>query len=103
MFGRLALRVWVGLVLAFLFLPIGIICFYAFNSSNVQSWPIRGLSVRWFSVAWHDPQVRSALVLSLKAAVLTTVLALLLGSAAAFGVHRFRFFGREAVSLLLVL
>jgi putative spermidine/putrescine transport system permease protein len=101
--ARIGLRIWVGAVLAFLFVPIGIICFYAFNASNVQSWPIHGLSVRWFSVAWHDPQVRAAFVLSLKAAVAATVIALLLGSAAAFGVHRFRFFGREAVSLLLVL
>jgi putative spermidine/putrescine transport system permease protein len=90
-------------VLAFLFLPIAIIAFYAFNSSNVQSWPIHGLSTKWFSVAWHDPQVRAAFVLSLKAALLSTGIALLLGSAAAFGVHRFRFFGRDAVSLLLVL
>jgi putative spermidine/putrescine transport system permease protein len=101
--ARIGLRIWVGAVLAFLFVPIALICFYAFNASNVQSWPIHGLSTRWFSVAWHDPQVRAALVLSLKAAVLATVIALLLGSAAAFGVHRFRFFGREAVSLLLVL
>jgi putative spermidine/putrescine transport system permease protein len=101
--ARVGLRIWVGGVLAFLFVPIGIICFYAFNSSNVQSWPIRGLSTKWFSVAWHDPQVRAAFGLSLKAALLATAIALLLGSAAAFGVHRFRFFGREAVSLLLVL
>ena len=47
--------------------------------------------------------MRSALLLSLKAGALATAVALLLGSAAAFGVHRFRFFGREAVSLLLVL
>jgi putative spermidine/putrescine transport system permease protein len=101
--ARIGLRIWVGGVLLFLFVPIGIICFYAFNSSNVQSWPIHGLSVKWFSVAWHDPQVRAAFVLSVKAGVFATVIALLLGSAAAFGVHRFRFFGREAVSLLLVL
>jgi putative spermidine/putrescine transport system permease protein len=100
---RIMLRIWVACVLAFLFIPIGIICLYAFNSSNVQSWPIHGLSTRWFSVAWDDPQVRAALLLSLKAGVLATLIALVLGSAAAFGVHRFRFFGREAVSLLLVL
>jgi putative spermidine/putrescine transport system permease protein len=100
---RIMLRIWVAGVLAFLFITIAVICFYAFNSSNVQSWPISGLSTRWFSVAWDDPQVRAALLLSLKAGVLATVIALALGSAAAFGVHRFRFFGREAVSLLLVL
>ena len=41
---RIALGVWVVLVLAFLYLPIVIICLYAFNSSNVQSWPIAGLT-----------------------------------------------------------
>ena len=101
--ARIGLRIWVGGVLLFLFVPIAIICLYAFNSSNIQSWPIQGLSLKWFPVAWHDPEVRAAFVLSLKAAVFATVIALLLGSAAAFGVHRFRFFGREAVSLLLVL
>ena len=101
--ARIGLRIWVAGVLLFLFVPIATICLYAFNSSNVQSWPIHGLSTKWFTVAWHDPQVRAAFVLSLKAGLLATAVALLLGSAAAFGVHRFRFFGREAVSLLLVL
>ena len=100
---RLLLRVWVALVLLFLFVPIALIVLYAFNKSNVQGWPPSALSTKWITVAWHDSQVRSALLLSLKAGLLATAVALLLGSAAAFGVHRFRFFGREAVSLLLVL
>jgi putative spermidine/putrescine transport system permease protein len=100
---KVVLRVWVTLVLLFLFVPIVIICLYAFNKSNIQGWPITGLSTKWFSVAWKDAQVRSALFLSLKAGALATAVALVLGTAAAFGVHRFRFFGRETVSLLLVL
>ena len=98
-----ALAVWVGLVLTFLYVPIAVICLYAFNASNVQSWPIAGFSTKWITAAWHDEEVRTALGLSLKAALLATVIALVLGSLAAFGVHRFRFFGREAVSFLLVL
>ena len=101
--GAVLLRLWVVAVLLFLFVPILTVMLYAFNKSNVQSWPIPGFSTRWFTVAWHDPQVRSALWLSIKAACYATVIAVLLGSAAAFGVHRFRFFGREAVSLFLVL
>jgi putative spermidine/putrescine transport system permease protein len=100
---RIGLRIWTVAVLAFLFVPIAIIFLYAFNSSNIQAWPIHGLSTRWLSVAWNDPQVRSALWLSVKAGLFATAIALTLGSAAAFGVHRFRFFGREAISLLLVL
>jgi putative spermidine/putrescine transport system permease protein len=100
---RIALGVWVALVLAFLYIPIAIICLYAFNSSNVQSWPIAGLSTKWFGPAIHNGDMQQALVLSLKAAGLATLTAVLLGSAAAFGVHRFKFFGREAISFLLVL
>src|SRR5215471_8008912 len=101
--ARAGLRIWVVGVLLFLFVPIATICLYAFNSSNIQSWPIAGLSTKWFSVAWQDLQNRAAFALSVKAGLFATAVALLLGSAAVFGVHRFRFFGREAVSLLLVL
>jgi putative spermidine/putrescine transport system permease protein len=100
---RLSLGLLTGLVLAFLYVPIAIICLYAFNSSNVQSWPIAGLTTKWFSPAIHDPAMQQALWLSLKAGALATAIALVLGSMAAFGVHRFRFFGRESISFLLVL
>src|SRR3954463_3809827 len=100
---RIALGVWAFLVLAFLYVPIALICLYAFNSSNVQSWPIAGFSTKWFSPALHNGDMQDALILSLKAAALATVLALVLGSLAAFAVHRFRFFGRETISFALVL
>jgi len=100
---RLFLRVWSSLVVLFLYVPIGIIILYAFNPSSIQSWPIPSLSLKWFPVALHDPDVRSAVVLSLKTGVIATAVALVLGSAAAFAVHRFRFFGRETVSFILVL
>ena len=100
---RAALVVWVIGVLAFLFVPIVTIVLFAFDRSNVQSWPIRSYTTHWFAVAWDDPGFRSSLFLSLKAGLGATILALLLGSAAAFGVHKYRFFGREVVSLFLVL
>jgi putative spermidine/putrescine transport system permease protein len=87
----------------FLFFPIVIIMLYAFNPSNVQSWPLSGLSTRWFSSTWHNTEVRQALWLSLRAGLLATGVAMALGTMAAFAVDRFRFFGREAVSLVLVL
>ena len=100
---RAVLVVWVIGVLLFLFVPIATIVIFAFDRSNVQSWPIHHFTTSWFGVAWHDQQVRDALWLSVKAGLAATVIALTLGSAAAFAVHRFHFFGREAVSLLLVL
>jgi putative spermidine/putrescine transport system permease protein len=100
---RVVLAVWVIGVLLFLFVPIAVIVIFAFDRSNIQSWPVHHYTTKWFSVAWHDQDVRTALGLSLKAAVGATLVALALGSAAAFAVHRFRFFGREAISLVLVL
>ena len=55
------LRVWVVLVLLFLFVPIAIICLYAFNKSNVQSWPIAGLSTNGSRSRGTTRQVRAAL------------------------------------------
>jgi putative spermidine/putrescine transport system permease protein len=101
--ARIVLTAWVVLVLLFLFVPIAIILVYAFNSSNIQSWPIAGLSLRWFASAWENPEIRKALGLSLRAGLLATAVAVLLGSAAALAVHRYRFFGRETVSLIVVL
>lgn len=100
---RWLLGLWTLLVLAFLFGPILIIIVYAFNASNIQSWPISGFSLKWFASAWANHEMRTALWLSVKAALLATTVAVVLGSAAAFAVHRFRFFGRETVSFIVVL
>src|SRR3954462_2846668 len=100
---RIALGVWTTLVVLFLWLPLALIMVYAFNSLNVQSWPIPGFTTHWFSVAWHSEEVRSALWLSVRAALLATGIALVLGSAAAFAIARFPFFGREFVWLLFIL
>jgi len=100
---RVALRIWVALVLLFLFVPILLIVLYAFDPATVESWPIQGITTHWFSVAWHDQSVRSAFLLSVKVALLATCIALLLGSAVAYALHQFSFFGRDAISFLLVL
>ena len=100
---RIGLAAWTVLVVAFLWLPLLLICLYAFNSSNIQDWPLPGFSTKWFSEAWDDQEVRDALKLSIKAALAATVVAMLLGSALAFALHRFKFFGRDAISFLFVL
>jgi putative spermidine/putrescine transport system permease protein len=100
---HIGLRVATVLVIAFLWIPLLIIMLYAFNSSSIQSWPISSYTFHWFRDAWHDPDVRSALWLSLRVGLIATATAIVLGSAAAFAIHRFRFFGRETISFLLLL
>jgi putative spermidine/putrescine transport system permease protein len=102
-FTRGGLALFATLVVIFLIAPLLVIILFAFDASNVQTFPIHHWTLSWFSVAWHDPAVRSSLWLSVKAGVLATIIALILGTLVAFGIHRFRFFGRDSVSLLLVL
>ena len=92
-----------GLVLLFLYVPLLVIMLYAFNPARSQAWPLSGLSTRWFVATWNNADVRTALSTSLKAGLGATTIALFLGTLAAFAVHRFRFFGRETVSFLLLL
>jgi len=91
------------MLMAFLFIPILLIVLYAFNSSNVQSWPLEGLSTKWFSSALNNTEMRNAFWLSVRAGMFATLIALALGSMGAFAVHRFRFFGRETISFIFVL
>src|SRR5215470_3508303 len=100
---QIGLRIWVTIVLVLLFAPIVLIMAYAFDPSVVQSWPIRGLTWHWFALAWNDPDVRAAFLLSVRVALAAAGVALLLGSAVSYGLHNFRFFGREGVSFLLIL
>jgi putative spermidine/putrescine transport system permease protein len=100
---RWLLRLGTALTLAFLYLPLLVIGLYAFNERRVQTWPIPGLTLAWFDKAFHNPGVRAALETSVKAALGATALALLLGTLAAIAVSRYRFFGRETISFLVIL
>jgi putative spermidine/putrescine transport system permease protein len=101
--SRVAFACGAALIMLFLLIPLVLIIVYAFNPSNIQSWPLSGLSTKWFSSTWHNEEMRHALWLSVRAGLLATAIAILLGSTAAFAVHRFRFFGRDAISFLFVL
>jgi putative spermidine/putrescine transport system permease protein len=100
---RLFLRAMTSLSLGFLYLPLVLVVIYAFSKGRGSSWPPELFTTRWFAVAWDDPTVKPALIRSLGVALVATALALVLGSFAAFAVHRFRFFGRDAISFALVL
>ena len=97
------LRVGTAVTLLFVYVPLGIIGLYAFNESRIQAWPISGLTLHWFERAIDNPGAREAVFVSLKAALGATGLALVLGTLASLAVARYRFFGRETVSFLVIL
>ncbi|HET8820140.1 MAG TPA: ABC transporter permease [Thermoleophilaceae bacterium] len=100
---RWFLRIGTAVTLAFIYIPLIVILIYAFNESRSQAWPIDGLTLEWFDRAVNNPGVRDALWTSLKAALGATAIALLLGTLAAMAVSRYRFFGRETISFLIIL
>jgi putative spermidine/putrescine transport system permease protein len=91
------------IAMLFLYVPLALVVIYSFNASIGQKWPIEEFTTKYWTLAWKSPEVREALVNSTLVATMATLLALVLGSLAAFSVHRFRFFGRNTVSLFLVL
>ena len=91
------------IAMLFLYVPLALVVIYSFNASIGQKWPIEEFTTKYWTLAWKSPDVREALVNSTLVATMATLLALVLGSLAAFSVHRFRFFGRNTVSLFLVL
>jgi putative spermidine/putrescine transport system permease protein len=99
-----ALAAGAGAALLFLHAPLFLIVLYAFSAEDKSFvFPPPGFTARWFAVAWSRPDIWQALALSLQVAAISTAVALVLGTLAAGAVWRSRFFGREVVSLLLIL
>jgi len=101
--SRWLLRIGTAITLLFLYLPLVVIAIYAFNETRVQRWPPTGLSTQWFDRAFDNPGVRDALWTSVQVAIGATLVALVLGTLASFAVARYRFFGRETISFLVIL
>jgi len=100
----LSLKIAAGAGLLFMHLPILLIFVYAFTTEDKSyQWPPPGFTLKWFGVTWSRPDVWEALSLSLRVASVSTLIALLLGTLCAAAVARTRFFGREVISLLVIL
>ena len=100
----LGLKIAAAAGLAFLHLPILLIFIYAFTTEEKSyQWPPPGLTLKWFAVTWNRPDVWQALALSLKVASIATLVAMVLGTLCAAAVSRSHFFGRETISLLVIL
>jgi putative spermidine/putrescine transport system permease protein len=97
------LRLAIVVGLAFIYIPLIVIFIYAFNASNILEWPPPGLTLDWFPKAIESPSVHEALLTSLKAGLAATAIAIVLGTLASLAVARYRFFGRETISFLVIL
>jgi len=92
-----------GVGLAFIYVPLSVVVINSFNSSRTFSWPPASFTTKWWSKAISNTGVRKALSWSLMAGFSATLIALLLGTSLAFAVSRYNFFGKDIISLLVVL
>lgn len=100
----MGLKIAAGLGLLFLHIPILLIFVYAFTTEEASfQWPPPGLTTKWFAVTLGRTDVWQAMGLSLKVAAISTIIAMVLGTLTAAAVSRSKFFGRETISLLVIL
>jgi putative spermidine/putrescine transport system permease protein len=101
--ARITLAIVTIAGLIFLYAPLVIIAVLSFNSARTFAWPPEGFTTHWWGQAFSATGPRDAFWTSVKTALGATAVALVLGTMASFAVHRFKFFGRETVSLLVIL
>lgn len=101
--ARAAVAALAVLGFAFIWIPLAVIVVNSFNAGQSLSFPPEGLSTRWWEAAFASQGVRDALVTSIVVAIAATAVALVLGTLASLALARFDFFGKDAVSLLIIL
>jgi putative spermidine/putrescine transport system permease protein len=99
--ARRLIAVFTGLVVVLLWTPIIYAGLLAFNTE--KSTILQGLSLKWWKPTFQDPEVRDALAGSIKTALAATAIALVLGTLLAFALQRYRFFGKDVLSFVVVL
>ena len=101
--AKVVLTVFAIIAFLFVYIPIAVVLINSFNAGETLSWPPQGFSVQWWEKAFDNEGVREALVTSVILGICATVIALVLGTLAALALGRFTFFGRDSVSLLIIL
>jgi spermidine/putrescine transport system permease protein len=97
---------WTFLVLVFLYLPIVLLIAYSFNNSpsNLDlSAHWYGFTLRWYQRMAADRLLMSAVQNSLLIGAAVTALSVVLGTAAAWLLYRYRFPGARGIGTLIVL
>jgi putative spermidine/putrescine transport system permease protein len=89
--------------LAFIYVPLFIVVLNSFNASPTFAWPPSAFTLDWWQKAFTNDGVRAALGTSVVTAAVATLIALVLGTLLSMALARYAFFGRDAISLLVVL
>lgn len=92
-----------AIVLALIYLPLGVVFINSFSTSTNLTWPPPGFTLEWWARAFQNQGALDALRTSVGIALASTAIALVLGTLISLALQRHRFFGRDVVSLLVIL
>jgi putative spermidine/putrescine transport system permease protein len=101
--ARYALLAALVLGLVVIYFPLLLVVVNSFNASTTFGWPPSRLTLEWWRRAVGDTGALAALRTSVEAGLAATAIALVLGTMIAFALQRYRFFGRDGLSLLIIL
>lgn len=101
--SKVALTAFATVVLAFVYVPLVVVALNSFNSDRTFGWPPPGFTTQWWRAALQAQGPRDALLTSVQAGLGATAIALVLGTLLALALSRYDFFGKHAVSILVVL
>jgi spermidine/putrescine transport system permease protein len=107
---RTATALYLAAFLVFLFLPLATVAVFAFNDAPYPAPPWRGFTLQWFlgdsssghPGLFHDSELLGSIWTSVVVASWVTVLSVLIGVGNAFLMERFRFPGKQALSVLML-
>jgi spermidine/putrescine transport system permease protein len=99
----IVLRLYIVLVLAFVFAPIVVSFIYSFDANRYPTIPWGGFSTKWYDAAFADPDVARGFRNTVMVALSTSVIATLIGAATAYADYRYRFRGKDAYLALALL
>ena len=102
-FARGTLTAMTALILAGIYLPLFVVLINSFSTSQNLTWPPPGFTLEWWGKAFRSEGALDAVVTSVQVASVSTLVALVLGTLISLGMQRYDFFGKEAVSLLVIL
>jgi putative spermidine/putrescine transport system permease protein len=92
-----------AVVLAVIYLPLLVVFVNSFSTSQSLTWPPPGFTLEWWAKAFNSEGALEAVLTSLQVAAASTVISLILGTLISIALQRFEFFGRDAISLLVIL
>ncbi|MDQ1570340.1 MAG: putative spermidine/putrescine transport system permease protein [Actinomycetota bacterium] len=101
--SRVVLGVVTGVILAVIYLPLLVVLINSFSTSRSLTWPPPGLTLEWWGRAFQSEGALDAILTSVQVAVVATLVSLVLGTLISIALQRYKFFGRDAVSLLVIL